>query len=78
MWSGSLDETIRCWNAISEDCIKIIRLKSRVFTLYEIRGLGLVLAGCRDEKIPIYNTKSYNQVEISMALACQFDKYRYN
>jgi WD40 repeat protein len=63
VWSGSLDQTIRCWNSENYDCIRKLEWDlSKLFSLLEVRTHGTVWAGCRDGRIIVWNANSY-QVE---------------
>ncbi|PRP78337.1 NB-ARC domain-containing protein [Planoprotostelium fungivorum] len=63
VWSSSMDQTIRCWNSERENCMRIIEMDTKIFCLREIKGEGLVLVGCRDDRIALYSCSTYERVQ---------------
>ncbi|PRP82906.1 hypothetical protein PROFUN_06683 [Planoprotostelium fungivorum] len=58
IWSGSLDQTIRCWSVHTHECSRVIACNFSVFCLQPVRQAECVWAGGKDGKIIVWSSKN--------------------
>jgi len=63
VWSCSSDQTVRCWNPDSFECLKVLQADSKVFALMEVRTVNLVFCGCWGKTILVWNSNTYEIVQ---------------
>eukprot|EP01117_Protostelium_nocturnum_P013589 TRINITY_DN5089_c0_g1_i1.p1 TRINITY_DN5089_c0_g1~~TRINITY_DN5089_c0_g1_i1.p1 ORF type:complete len:1049 (+),score=205.66 TRINITY_DN5089_c0_g1_i1:285-3431(+) len=62
IWSCSSDKTVRCWNAESYQCIKLISFECRIYCMFEMRTNGNVWCGNWDSSLSAWSAKTYELV----------------